>query len=151
MKTGNCTPNSHQWAISVVLSTCSFCGLWTPSPWLCFLEVWVLCRKDVRNVFSRSSWKTSRETWETVILAQGLWTVRGSLLRRKDDVKNSKGEKSDSWSHWEINGLNHPPSERVTRRIVLDTMMRSDIGVHDLPWRKVKWLKWWIYYLLVVL
>lgn len=73
---------------------------WTPSPGLGCLEVWMLCRKDVSNVFTRSP----KKTWETDIPTRGLWAERGSLPRRRTASRRPL-RRSDSWTSCEIRGI----------------------------------------------
>lgn len=80
--------------------------LWTPSPWLCFLEMWMLCGKDVRNMSTISPWKTSRKTWETDIQHGGCELTAAASWGegwRQEELY----EENDSWSHCEIRGYNH--------------------------------------------
>lgn len=103
VKTGNLgepripsTPNPHQYR-SLFFEYSEL------HPHGCFLEVWMLCRKDVRNVFTRSPWKTSKKTWETDIPTRELWAEKGSLPRRRTASRRTL-RRSDSWTHCEISG-----------------------------------------------
>lgn len=101
----------------------------------CFLEVWMLCRKDVRNVFTRSPWKTSKKTWETDIPTRELWAEKGSLPRRRTASRRTL-RRSDSWTHCEISGYNHLLRESLQG---LSSALWWELALASMTFSEEKW------------